>query len=57
MTTVTAICPACGAVIPTFDVQAKAHGFWPRKVEVFITGDATDWVAHLWQHREEPWVK
>jgi hypothetical protein len=57
MTTVTAICPACGAVIPTFDVQAKAHGFWPRKVEVFVTGDATDWVVHLWQHREEPWVK
>lgn len=57
MTSVGAKCPVCGVIIPTFDVIATAKGLLRKHVEVTVIGDATDWVAHLWMHREQAWLK
>lgn len=46
-------CPVCGAIIPTFEIKATAKGLFKRKVQVMVEGDATDWIVHLWSHREE----
>lgn len=43
----------CGAIIPTFEIKATAKGLFKRKVQVMVEGDATDWIVHLWSHREE----
>ena len=53
MTWVGAKCPVCGCVIPTFEVKAFAKGFLRRNVSLTVNGDATDWIVHLWSHRDE----
>ena len=49
---VMARCPVCGVVVPMIEVQVERYGFLRRRVAVVVDGDATDFVAHLWSHRE-----
>ena len=57
MTWLGAQCPICGATVPVFEITAKGKGFLRRNVEVNVTGDATDFVAHIWTHQEDAWQK
>jgi len=49
---VMARCPVCGVVVPMIEVSVERYGFLGRRVAVVVDGDATDFVAHLWSHRE-----
>ena len=49
---VAAACPLCQAIIPIFQITVERYGFLKRRNRVTVDGDATDWVAHLWSHRE-----
>jgi len=50
-------CPVCGAVVPFARIEVRTYGFLRRRVAAVVDGDATDFVAHLWSHREDSWVK
>jgi len=56
MSTVYARCPVCGDLIPTFEVRATRKGWFNTHIAIEITNDATDWVAHMWAHREDVWI-
>lgn len=45
-------CPVCGVVVPMIEVTVQRYGLFGRRTAVVVEGDATDFVAHLWQHRE-----
>jgi hypothetical protein len=47
----------CGAVVPFARIEVRTYGFLRRRVAAVVDGDATDFVAHLWSHREDSWVK
>lgn len=49
---VMARCPVCGVVVPMIEVRVERYGWLGRRVGIVVDGDATDFVAHLWQHRE-----
>ena len=49
---VMAKCPVCGVVVPMIEVTVQRYGLFGRRTAVVVDGDATDFVAHLWQHRE-----
>ena len=49
---VMARCPVCGVVGPMIEVSVERYGFLGRRMAVVVDGDATDFVAHLWSHRE-----
>lgn len=49
---VAARCPLCGAVVPILFLRIEQPHWWKRRVVVTVEGDATDWVAHIWSHRE-----
>jgi uncharacterized C2H2 Zn-finger protein len=49
---IAARCPVCGVIVPFAYVNVKQYGFLKRRVSVVLDGDATDFVAHLWTHRE-----
>ena len=49
---VMARCPVCGVVVPMIEVSVERYGWLRRRVAVVVDGDATDFVAHLWSHRE-----
>ena len=50
---ISAKCPVCGVVVPMLTVSAHRYGFLGRRVAVIVDGDATDFVAHLWLHRDQ----
>ncbi len=52
MTWITATCPVCATVVPLFHIEAMARGWLRRDLSVTVTGDATDFIAHLWTHQE-----
>lgn len=56
MSTVYARCPVCGDLIPTFEVRATRKGWFKPHIMMEITNDVTDWVAHMWAHREDVWI-
>jgi len=45
-----ACCPVCTEQIPVLTVTVETRGFWKRRHEVFVEGDASDYVLHLWLH-------
>ena len=45
-------CPVCGVVVPMIEVTVRRYGLFGRRTAVVVDGDATDFVAHLWLHRE-----
>ena len=47
---VTAQCPVCSLPIPLVSIEFRTTGFWRKNVAVAISGDATDFVVHLWSH-------
>lgn len=49
---VTARCPVCSIPVPIFFLSVTTSGRWKHNLNVTIDGDATDWVAHIWQHQE-----
>ena len=49
---IAARCPVCGVIVPFAYVTVRQYGFLRRRVSVVLDGDATDFVAHLWTHRE-----
>lgn len=49
---VAARCPVCGVIVPFAVVTVERYGFLKRRVAVIVEGDATDFVAHLWTHRD-----
>lgn len=51
--TIATKCPICAAVLPLFDVTFITSGWWKRSVQILIGGDATDYVAHLWEHEQK----
>lgn len=56
--TIAARCPICAAILPIFTITAERHGFLGRHTRLTLTGDATDYVAHLWMHtdKEQSWA-
>ena len=50
--TVAARCPICRVILPLFTVVIERHGFLGRHIRLTLDGDATDYVAHIWQHQE-----
>jgi hypothetical protein len=50
---VSAMCPICGVVVPLLFIRFEQQHWWKRRVKVTVDGDATDWVAHLWQHGQQ----
>jgi hypothetical protein len=48
--TVMARCPVCGQLVPMFVVHVTTKGWWRKRVRLSISGDATDYVAHIWMH-------
>lgn len=51
-------CPLCGVSVPFADVYVTVEGSWRPRIRVAVSGDATDFVAHLWTHRRETtWVE
>lgn len=51
--TIATKCPMCQAILPIFDVSFHIVGRWRPKVSIVVSGDATDYVAHMWQHSQE----
>lgn len=51
-------CPVCGVVVPFAHIDVTVEGTWRPRIRAKVTGDATDFVAHLWTHRKETagWV-
>lgn len=46
-------CPICMNPVPIFTIEIEKAGRWKRNLNVTITGDATDWIAHIWSHQQE----
>lgn len=46
-------CPICMNAVPIFTIEVEKPGRWKRNLNVTITGDATDWIAHIWSHQQE----
>lgn len=51
--TIATKCPICDAILPIFSVTLQRHGFLGRHTRLLLDGDATDYVAHMWQHSQE----
>ena len=45
-------CPMCRVSVPIAEVRAKQTRWWQTNIEVAIEGDATDYMAHIWQHQQ-----
>jgi hypothetical protein len=46
-------CPICGTVVPIIFLRVTVNRGWKRTVNVEVSGDATDWVSHMWAHQFE----
>lgn len=53
--TIMAGCPICGTAIPFANVDVTVTGKWRPRIQINVTGDGTDYVAHLWSHRINDW--
>lgn len=53
MSHVYAKCPICAEPLPVFAVSAIQRGVLRPRIELVITEDATDFIAHMWAHEEE----
>lgn len=47
---ISARCPICGFIVPLMYVFIDKPRWWGKSVKVTVTGDGTDWVAHMWSH-------
>ena len=50
-------CPVCGVIVPFAVISVTTTGRWRLRHRVIVDGDATDFVAHLWTHRNPGWDK
>lgn len=46
-------CPVCGELVPLFEVTPIVRGWWRRRVMLVVSGDASDYVLHMWSHSEK----
>jgi len=46
-------CPYCRVPIPVLTVTVEMSGFWRRRCDVLVNGDASDYAAHMWVHQEQ----
>lgn len=53
MNQIYARCPMCAEPLPVFTVHIVRHGTFRPRIELVITEDATDFVAHMWAHEEK----
>lgn len=52
MSHVYAKCPICAEPLPVFAVSAIRRGVLRPRIELVITEDATDFIAHMWAHEQ-----
>ena len=45
-------CPLCRFSVPIAEVTAKRTRWWKPNIDITVEGDATDYVAHMWQHQQ-----
>lgn len=46
-------CPICRTPLPVLTITVELTGFVRRRCDVLVNGDASDYVAHMWQHQEQ----